>query len=114
MHNYLKRNGYRRKTGRDRYESYFALELVACAFFACAYVLQAEEPASAHPNASSAAGAPLSSTLRLFVRAFRFEGNTVFSSNELAKLTAPYVNREISSEELEEARRAVTLHYVNH
>src|SRR5262249_49010560 len=26
----------------------------------------------------------------------------------------PYTNREITSEELEQARRAVTLHYVNH
>jgi hemolysin activation/secretion protein len=51
---------------------------------------------------------------RLFVREYRFDGNTAFSAEELAKITAPYMNREIRSEELEEARRAVTLHYVNH
>lgn len=50
---------------------------------------------------------------RLFVREFQFEGNTVFPDAELAKLTAPYTNREVASTDLEEARRAVTLHYVN-
>jgi hemolysin activation/secretion protein len=55
----------------------------------------------------------LSSTLRLFVREFRFEGNTVFSNAELSRITAPYTNREISSTQLEEARRAITLQYVN-
>jgi hemolysin activation/secretion protein len=56
----------------------------------------------------------LSSVPRLYVRGFRFEGNTVFSSQELAKVTAGYVGREISSLELEDARRAVTEYYVSH
>jgi hemolysin activation/secretion protein len=51
---------------------------------------------------------------RLYVRGFRFEGNKVFSSRELAKVTAGYVGREISSLELEDARRAVTEYYVSH
>ena len=55
----------------------------------------------------------LNSVARLFVRSFRFEGNIAFSDEELEKVTAPYTNREITSGELEEARRAVTLHYVN-
>ena len=50
---------------------------------------------------------------RLYVREFRFEGNKVFSSRELAKVTAGYVGREISSLELEDARRAVTEYYVS-
>jgi hemolysin activation/secretion protein len=50
---------------------------------------------------------------RLYVREFRFEGNRVFSSRELAKVTAGYVGREISSLELEDARRAVTEYYVS-
>jgi hemolysin activation/secretion protein len=51
---------------------------------------------------------------RLFVKEFRFEGNKVFSQAELAKVTAPFSNRSLTSEDLEEARRAVTMHYVNH
>jgi len=54
----------------------------------------------------------LSSAPQLYVREFRFEGNTVFSSKDLANVTAPYVGREISSLELEDARRAVTEYYV--
>ena len=56
----------------------------------------------------------LDSAARLFVRSFSFESNTVFSNEELAKVTAQYTNRQINSGELEEARRAVTLHYINH
>jgi len=51
---------------------------------------------------------------RLFVRAFQFEGNTAFTAAELANVTQPFTNRPISSDEIEEARRAVTLHYINH
>jgi hemolysin activation/secretion protein len=54
----------------------------------------------------------LTTPARTFVREFRFDGNTVFSDAELRKLTAPYTGRELSREELEEARRAVTLQYV--
>jgi len=49
---------------------------------------------------------------QLFVREFQFEGNTAFSDAELAKVTEPFTNRELKTEELEEARRAVSLHYV--
>lgn len=53
-------------------------------------------------------------TARLFVREFQFEGNRAFTASELAKVTAPFLNRELSSEGLEQARRAITVHYVNH
>jgi hemolysin activation/secretion protein len=66
------------------------------------------------PPASQLETNKLHSAARLFVRSFRFEGNTAFSSDELAKVTKPYTGREITSGKLEEARRAVTLHYVNH
>lgn len=49
---------------------------------------------------------------RLTVKEYRFEGNTVFTDAELAAVTAPFTNREITSEELEEARRSVSLHYI--
>jgi hemolysin activation/secretion protein len=54
----------------------------------------------------------LSVMSRVFVREFRFEGNTVFTTGELARVTAPYTGREVTSEELEDARRAVTLFYI--
>jgi len=50
----------------------------------------------------------------LFVRGFQFEGNTAFSQSELALVTEPFTYRGIKNDELEEARRAVTLHYINH
>lgn len=49
----------------------------------------------------------------LFVREFRFIGNSAFSNFELARVTAPFTNRKITSTELEEARRAVTLYYIS-
>lgn len=52
------------------------------------------------------------SGLRVSVREFRFSGNTVFKADELAEIAAPYTNRVITSEELDELRQALTLHYV--
>lgn len=49
---------------------------------------------------------------QLFVREYQFDGNTAFSGAELAKVTEPFTNRELKTEELEEARRAVSLHYI--
>jgi len=51
--------------------------------------------------------------LRVFIRDIRITGSTVFPAEELAKIAAPYVNREVSSEDLEALRIALTLHYVN-
>ncbi len=50
---------------------------------------------------------------RVFVREIRVTGSTVFPASELAKVTAPYVNREITAEDLESVRIALTLLYVN-
>ncbi|PYI87272.1 MAG: hypothetical protein DME26_06655 [Verrucomicrobia bacterium] len=51
---------------------------------------------------------------RLFVRGYQFYGNSVFSDIELARVTDPFTKRELNSEEIEQARRAVSLHYINH
>src|SRR6185369_11136289 len=67
-------------------------------------------PPPAPPDASKR----LSAETHLFVRGFQFEGNHAFTDAELAKVTEPFTNRKISSEDLEEARRAVSLYYVNH
>jgi hemolysin activation/secretion protein len=50
---------------------------------------------------------------RVVVRKFRITGNTVVSDADLAKIAAPFENREITSTELEELRRQLTLYYVN-
>lgn len=55
----------------------------------------------------------LSSGVRVFVRRFEFTGNSVFSDKELAQVTRPYVNRIITSEELQELRYQLSLYYVN-
>jgi hemolysin activation/secretion protein len=54
----------------------------------------------------------LGAGLRVPVRGFRFEGNTAFSASELDAVVAPFAGRAISSEELEQARQAITAHYV--
>jgi hemolysin activation/secretion protein len=56
----------------------------------------------------------LSAGLQVFVRAFEIEGSTVFSDEQLTRLTAPYTGREIRSEELIEARDRITRHYIEH
>ena len=50
--------------------------------------------------------------VRVLVREFRFEGHTVFTTQELDTVAAPFVNREVTTEDLESLRNAVTLLYV--
>ncbi len=51
--------------------------------------------------------------LRVFVTRVHVIGSTVLSQAELNELTAPYENREVTTEDLEELRRALTLAYVD-
>jgi hemolysin activation/secretion protein len=50
---------------------------------------------------------------RVFVRQILVTGSTVFSEQELAEVTAPYVNRSVTSEDLEVLRLALTRFYIN-
>lgn len=50
---------------------------------------------------------------RVFVHDIHVTGSTVFSDAELAEATAPYRNRELTTEDLEKVRLALTLLYVN-
>jgi hemolysin activation/secretion protein len=50
---------------------------------------------------------------RVFARQIRVTGSTVFSEAELAAVAAPYLNREVTSEDLEALRLALTRLYVN-
>ena len=52
-------------------------------------------------------------SLRVFVREIRVVGNTVLPPEEIAAVVAPYVNRELTAEDLEALRVALTLLYVN-
>ena len=54
----------------------------------------------------------LSQRQTVLVRRFRFEGNTVFTDEELSRKVGGYVGRELSMEDLEEVRRALTMHYI--
>ncbi|MCU0524392.1 MAG: ShlB/FhaC/HecB family hemolysin secretion/activation protein [Elainella sp. Prado103] len=49
----------------------------------------------------------------LFVRRFEVVGSTVFSEAELAEVTAPFTNRELTFAELLQARSAVTQLYID-
>jgi hemolysin activation/secretion protein len=55
----------------------------------------------------------LGAGLRVVVREFRVEGSSVFSDEELTEATRPFVGREINSEELLQAREAVTQLYIS-
>ena len=43
----------------------------------------------------------------------KFEGNTVFSTEELADLAQPYIHKRVTVDELEELRRLVTHYYID-
>jgi hemolysin activation/secretion protein len=60
-----------------------------------------------------AATLPLPAVQAITVREFRFTGNTVFTSTELKALVSDYVGRELTFEQLDDARRKVTQHYVD-
>ncbi len=54
----------------------------------------------------------LSTLQKVRVSSFNLEGNTVFTDDELAALTAPYENREITFEDLQEVRDRLTKYYI--
>ena len=51
--------------------------------------------------------------LHVMVKEIRLTGNTVFSAEELSTVTAPYLNKELTTEDLEGLRLRLTLYYVN-
>lgn len=54
----------------------------------------------------------LSAKLRVYVRKISFSANTAIKDDELQKISAPYENRTLTSEDLEELRRKLTMLYV--
>jgi len=67
-----------------------------------------ELPAIPQPGPS----APISKSPRIRVSGFRFTGNTVFTSEQLSVITAPFVGRDLSIEDLQTIRRRLTLAYI--
>lgn len=65
------------------------------------------------PPPRSTRSGVLPTETRLFVRGYRFEGNHAFSDAELSRVMEPFTNRGLDSGEIEQARRAVTLHYID-
>ncbi|MGH6635692.1 MAG: ShlB/FhaC/HecB family hemolysin secretion/activation protein [Gammaproteobacteria bacterium] len=55
----------------------------------------------------------LSTQLQVLVKKIELSGNRVISSEELGKVTAPYENRTLSSEDLQSLRQALTVYYIN-
>jgi hemolysin activation/secretion protein len=53
-------------------------------------------------------------TVKVYVREIRVQGSTVFTTEELAQVTDPYRDREITSEDIEALRLAMTMLYVRH
>lgn len=75
-----------------------------------------EPPGSILPEVPTTPQKPADNRLgniRVFVHDIHVTGSTVFSDAELAEVTAPYRNRELTSEDLERVRLALTLLYVN-
>ena len=67
------------------------------------------EPAEPAPPPETQERLPV---VRVFVREYRFSGHSVFTTQELQTVAAPYVNREVTTEDLESLRNAVTLLYI--
>ncbi len=74
---------------------------------------QPKAPSFTRPAPGTAPVAPAAPGPRIMVREIRLSGNTTFTSEELAQVTAPFVGRAVTMVDLEAARRALTLHYVN-
>jgi hemolysin activation/secretion protein len=49
---------------------------------------------------------------QVYIREIRLTGNTVFTTEQLAEVTARYTNRYLTSEDLEALRQALTVHYI--
>jgi hemolysin activation/secretion protein len=77
---------------------------------------QAPPPSPFEPGAiprNEPVPTPSLPALQVFVRSIRVVGSTVFSDSELAAVTAPYLNRLVTTEEFERLRVELTMLYIN-
>lgn len=73
-----------------------------------------ETPALKIPNPLSSDPQTLSQQSRIRVNRILVEGNRVFSDEALASITARYIDRMLSAEDLRQLRHELTLYYVDH
>ncbi len=57
--------------------------------------------------------APLRLGPRFVLRSVTFDGNTVFTDEELTEVAAPFLEQPVAAEQLEDLRRRLTLHYID-
>ena len=74
----------------------------------------APPPSPILPPAPPAPPQPKPLPLSVFVREIRITGGTVFTAEELSRVTASFTNRKIVSEDLEALRVALTKLYIDH
>src|SRR5262245_11089410 len=97
----------------DRMAHWPGKGVVACLLFWGIHFASAQQPVLPPPTLPPEQAPTVATPVKVIVRSFRFQGNTVFSSNELARLLEPYRFRELSSADLEQARRLLTQRYIN-
>ncbi len=73
-----------------------------------------QAPIQTPPTAPLPEGKKTPYGVRVFVKKIVLTGNTVFSTEELQKITAPYEDRVVASSELEDLRVALTRYYIDH
>ncbi|HFD13569.1 MAG TPA: ShlB/FhaC/HecB family hemolysin secretion/activation protein [Crenotrichaceae bacterium] len=75
---------------------------------------ETETPAGSleQPDQNDTAPASTDALSRIYVKAFRFEGNTVFDDSTLQEIAAPYTGRAVSLSELEELRYKLSQLYL--
>ncbi len=102
-----------------------ALGLLACAF--CAHAQQSpsvpqlpppefrkpEAPFVLPPLAPDTERPGLPTKLRVFVRRILVEGSTVFTEPQIKEIVAPFENRELATEDLDELRHRLSLAYAS-
>ena len=75
-------------------------------------------PSSPNPNDSilppvDREANPIPSVVRFRAREIIFDGNTVFPDEQLSQVVTPFLDRPLTTEDLEEIRQAITVYYVN-
>ena len=63
---------------------------------------------------SPSEGGKNTGTVTLTIKQFRFVGNKIFSSKQLARLLTPFTNRPITFDDLREATSTITKFYAEH
>lgn len=84
--------------------------------FGSVFVANATDPSSLNSTSKQTTEShnePLSAQMLIKVNNIQFEGNTEVDTSELDLIAAPYLGRNITSQELQDLRRMITQHYIN-